>query len=911
MKKLIGLFLLSMALVLLNFTVNAQIDKVICQGNSQGLTRGPIPGASGYHYHVHLFTAAEVGNIGKSVITTVAFRISTANTNSTRKMKIYLKEVSETSLDINKTYVSYREGATLVFDETNINCSATGWRNFDFSTNFPYSGSGSLLLIVEGEGCALNGGCGVYQNNSGNNANSWFRTTDNNPPNITGTLASMNDGGTNSGTTRFDTRITYVVAVDPLVITQSVSGITTSTLTLNGEYHGFTPSSAGFKYNINGGSWQFAAANTSPMSYTVQGLDNGYIVNYCAFGLNGTDTLWGDELSYQLALPIAHVTLSGAGFKNGTSWANAFPVYKLQDALLVATDEVRIAGGEYTAYPFDANTNFKIAKANFTLSGAWDTETNTQKPASVTTILRAQGNTRVLLLDAANPTLRYLTITGGNTNEGQQGGGISITANANNALIENCIIAGNRMGGTTSASGSSGGAGIYVANANTYVTINSCLIVNNECATTPNRSAWGAGVCVTDAATSNTTLNYCTIAGNLAGGSETQRTGVQAVKVYNCILWGNGGNGGVRLQQGYNVTAHTSAYPEIHAPTGTTPTNHIEIENVPSLFINPSPVCGYDPDWANYNWHVNPTSVLANSSNREISPSVTTDIIGLPRAINGSSLGVYENSYDITLTAQPANQGTVQIDDEQAGSSANKTFLFGETCQIKAIPEAGYQFENWTEADTTLSTETPYTLSSIHSTRTITANFLPVLIPVVTTDTVSHVDTIAATIHGSYINISNPTFVGFKYKKQSETAWTSVQASATTSPFSASLTSLADSTVYEYKAIVTYNTADTLEGNIRTFTTLKKVKLPESISPREADKFVSLYPNPNHGSFTINISSNEAVKSIEIFNLVGQTVYSIQNPSAFQINLPAETAGIFFVKVATASQTVTKKMIVE
>ena len=74
---------------------------------------------------------------------------------------------------------------------------------------------------------------------------------------------------------------------------------------------------------------------------------------------------------------------------------------------------------------------------------------------------------------------------------------------------------------------------------------------------------------------------------------------------------------------------------------------------------------------------------------------------------------------------------------------------------------------------------------------------------------------------------------------------------------------------------------------------------------------VSLYPNPNYGSFTIKMSGSEEIKSIEVINLVGQEVYSVQNPSALQINLPVETTGIFFVKVTTASKTLTKKMIVK
>jgi len=71
---------------------------------------------------------------------------------------------------------------------------------------------------------------------------------------------------------------------------------------------------------------------------------------------------------------------------------------------------------------------------------------------------------------------------------------------------------------------------------------------------------------------------------------------------------------------------------------------------------------------------------------------------------------------------------------------------------------------------------------------------------------------------------------------------------------------------------------------------------------------ITLYPNPNTGSFTI---TGEDINEIEVFNLLGQSIYSVKNPQTYTINLPNAAKGTFFVRITTSKESVTKKVVVQ
>ena len=77
------------------------------------------------------------------------------------------------------------------------------------------------------------------------------------------------------------------------------------------------------------------------------------------------------------------------------------------------------------------------------------------------------------------------------------------------------------------------------------------------------------------------------------------------------------------------------------------------------------------------------------------------------------------------------------------------------------------------------------------------------------------------------------------------------------------------------------------------------------ISSANADAF-EVYPNPAHNNLTVKASQN--ISSIQIVNMLGQTVMIIgqTNEQSTQLDITTLPAGVYFVKVITAD---TQKLI--
>lgn len=67
---------------------------------------------------------------------------------------------------------------------------------------------------------------------------------------------------------------------------------------------------------------------------------------------------------------------------------------------------------------------------------------------------------------------------------------------------------------------------------------------------------------------------------------------------------------------------------------------------------------------------------------------------------------------------------------------------------------------------------------------------------------------------------------------------------------------------------------------------------------------ITLFPNPNNGQFTIQSSMESGKLSVEIYNMLGEKVYSqfnIQNP-AFSIDLSSQPNGIYLYRVSSTDE---------
>ena len=82
-----------------------------------------------------------------------------------------------------------------------------------------------------------------------------------------------------------------------------------------------------------------------------------------------------------------------------------------------------------------------------------------------------------------------------------------------------------------------------------------------------------------------------------------------------------------------------------------------------------------------------------------------------------------------------------------------------------------------------------------------------------------------------------------------------------------------------------------------------KAKKEESIE-------ISVYPNPNNGTFTIQLENTTENNSIEIYSVLGQSVFTKANTKETIIDISNLEKGIYFIKINQQNTTITKKVIV-
>ena len=75
------------------------------------------------------------------------------------------------------------------------------------------------------------------------------------------------------------------------------------------------------------------------------------------------------------------------------------------------------------------------------------------------------------------------------------------------------------------------------------------------------------------------------------------------------------------------------------------------------------------------------------------------------------------------------------------------------------------------------------------------------------------------------------------------------------------------------------------------------------------DNQITIYPNPCHGTFTIDVGNKYALKNIEVYNMLG--AYILHEKNLNQIIIPNANPGIYFVKIGDDTGVYTKKIIVQ
>ena len=131
------------------FTLRAQVttSDTIGSGSTTSI-HSALPGAYGYHLSAALYLGNEI-NHSAGNIESLSYHITYGNypvNDGDKKVRIYLLETTDPSIDLSQTWSSLVVSATLVYDS--IGCDIQWddyWKEFVFSQSFPYSG-GNLIV---------------------------------------------------------------------------------------------------------------------------------------------------------------------------------------------------------------------------------------------------------------------------------------------------------------------------------------------------------------------------------------------------------------------------------------------------------------------------------------------------------------------------------------------------------------------------------------------------------------------------------------------------------------------------------------------------------------------------------------------------------------------------------------------
>jgi len=339
---------------------------------------------------------------------------------------------------------------------------------------------------------------------------------------------------------------------------------------------------------------------------------------YCSFAAEDTNvSCWGGEIIY--------VDESAAtGSNSGTSWANAY--LDLQDALARARSgcgsKIWVTAGTYK--PTNGSTrsiSFEMIEG-VDIYGGFPPGGGPRNPRIYQTILSGDiddnGNPSnnsyhvVRCANIDNAILDGFTITGGNADSDPdyRGGGIYIYNNSS-PTIKNCIFNNNSAG--------TGGGGMYNYNSSNP-NITNCIFYGNQ---TTEYEGHGGGIYNYN---SSPTITNCTLSSNSAlqgyGGGMFSDSSTNPT-VTNCIFWGN----------------DASYCNEIYPPAPYQIVSYCDIQGgwPGQTNINKDP-CFVNDDANNYHLAAN-SLCIDKGNNSAVPPSVSTDIDGEPRKVDGDGNG--------------------------------------------------------------------------------------------------------------------------------------------------------------------------------------------------------------------------------------------------------------------------------
>ena len=227
-----------------------------------------------------------------------------------------------------------------------------------------------------------------------------------------------------------------------------------------------------------------------------------------------------------------------------------------------------------------------------------------------------------------------------------------------------------------------------------------------------------------------------------------------------------------------------------------------------------------------------------------------------------------QNFY-IATNANPTDGGT---------TSGNGLYPYGQSCTVTATPAVGYDFVNWTENGGTVSTDAAYTFTVTNG-RTLIANFTKQAYQITASVNPAEGGTITGEgtyLYGDMVTLTVNTNEDYAFEN-----WT------------------------ENGVIVS-------EDKTYTFTATENrnlvANLLYTVGLNEQNNTTMVYPNPVSDKLTIE--TQEAINSLEIYNVLGALVYSQTNcNNKVEIQMSQLPSGTYLIRLTTDNTTLLRRFV--
>ena len=471
--------------------------------------------------------------------------------------------------------------------------------------------------------------------------------------------------------------------------------------------------------------------------------------------------------------------------------------------------------------------------------------TKPQRQPYIQDITVGGGGTTYNINVSANPS-NGGTVTGGGTYN--QGASCTVTATANNGYTftnwtENGNVVSTQASYTFTVTGNRTLVANFQAQTQSYTITVSANPSNGGNVTGGGTYNQGSSCTVSATANSGYTFSNCTENGNVVSTSANYTFTVTG----NRVLVANF----QALPQNYTITVTANPTDAGNVTGGGT------YQQGQSCTISATPATGYNF----VKWTENGVQVSTNAN-------YTFTVTG-----NRTLVAQFQGqSYYIATSSNPTNGGT---------TSGNGLYQYGESCTVTATPAQGYEFVNWKENGSVVSTEASYSFTVTNG-RNLTANFTLQTIEITTSIEPTEGGTVTGGgtyNYGDEVTIAVVTNEDWAFQNWTENG----------------------TVVSEDKTFTFIATAN------RNF--VANLMYTESIG-EQGNHTLVLYPNPVNDKLTIE--AENAIGTVEIYNLIGTLVYSQKGcDNKLEINTSNLQNGIYFIRMTNDKVSETRRFVKE